>query len=133
MIAGTLPLVVQRGTPFVYLIDFPGFDLTDAGIAAQVRLYQDQPGAALLDLSRQQPLAQGLSVDVMTDGAGVVTSTVQIRINETTIEQMLPFPDNGLEPGATVDLVWDMHITLSPVGKRRWLEGAFTISPGVTR
>ena len=133
MTPGTLPLTVQRGTPFVYRIDFPDYDLTDAGLAMQVRLYRDQPGAPLLSLVAAQPLAQGLSVELATDADGIPTSTLQIRINETTIEQMLPFPANGLEPAAPVLLAWDLHLTISPVGKRRWIEGPFTISPGVTR
>lgn len=133
MTPGTLPLTVQRGTPFVYRIDFPGLDLTTAGFAAQVRLYRDQPGAPLISLIAAQPLAEGLSIEVATDADGIPTSTLQIRINETTIEQLLPFPDNGLEPAAPVLLAWDLHLTISPVGKRRWIEGPFTISPGVTR
>jgi hypothetical protein len=133
MTPGTLPLTVQRGTPFVYRIDFPDYDLTTAGLAAQVRLYRDQPGAPLISLTAAQPLAQGLSVTVLTDDDGVPTSTLQIRINETTIEDLLPFPVNGLEPAEPVVLAWDLHLTISPVGKRRWIEGPFTISPGVTR
>lgn len=133
MTPGTLPLTVQRGTPFVYRIDFPGYDLTNAGLAAQVRLYRDQPGAPLVSLVAAQPLAEGLSVEVATEADGIPTSTLQIRINETTIEQLRPFPANGLEPAEPVVLVWDLHLTISPVGKRRWIEGSFTISPGVTR
>lgn len=133
MTPGRLPLTVQRGTPFVYRIDFPDYDLTTAGLAAQVRLYRDQPGAPLISLVGAQPLAQGLSVGVAFDADGIPTSTLQIRINETTIEQLLPFPVNGLEPADPVLLTWDLHLTISPVGKRRWLEGPFTISPGVTR
>jgi hypothetical protein len=133
MTPGTLALTVQRGTPFVYRIDFPGLDLTTAGLAAQVRLYRDQPGAALISLGAAQPLAEGLSVETASDADGVPTSTLQIRINETTIEQLLPFPQNGLEPAQPVELAWDLHLTISPVGKRRWIEGPFTISPGVTR
>ena len=132
MTPGTLPLTVQRGTPFVYRIDFPGLDLTSAGLAAQVRLYRDQPGAPMISLINAQPLAEGLSVMTISE-AGVPTSTLQIRINETTIEGLLPFPQNGLEPAEPVKLAWDLHLTISPVGKRRWIEGPFTISPGVTR
>lgn len=132
MTPGTLPLVVQRGTPFVYRIDFPGIDLTGAGLAAQVRLYRDQPGDPLIALTEAQPNAEGLSVATVTE-AGVPTSTLQIRINETTIEDLLPFPANGTEPNDRIELVWDLHLTISPVGKRRWIEGPFIISPGVTR
>ena len=133
MTPGTLPLIVQRGTPFVYLIDFPGLDLSDATAAAQVRSYRDQPGAPLINLVTAQPLAEGLSISKTVDGNNVPVSTLQIRINETTIEGTLPFPNNGGEPGEPVRLVWDLHLTVSPLGKRRWLEGSFTISPGVTR
>ncbi len=132
MIPGTLNLKAQRWTPFVYVIDFPGLDLSAAGLAMQIRLYPDQPGSPLISLVAAQPLAEGLSVSVTTD-SGVPTSAVQIRINETTLEGVLPFPANGLETGTSVDLAWDIHLTISPVGKRRWIEGKFTITPGVTQ
>lgn len=133
MIPGTLPLVVQRGTPFVYHIEFPGLDISEADFAAQVRLYKDQPGAPLINLAKAHPLAEGLSATLSTSDETGLASTLQVRINETTIENLLPFPANGTEPNERISLVWDLHMTISPIGKRRWLEGSFVIAPGVTR
>ena len=126
---GRLDLTAQRWTPFVYLIDFEGFDFTGATMAAEVRLRGDAPGSAIIALGNAASNAQGLSVSVATTG-GIPTSTVQIRINETTLEAVLL---NAGKAGADVVLAWDIHITGGGLPKTRWLEGAFTIRPGVTQ
>jgi hypothetical protein len=128
MIPGTLRLVAQRWTPFAYRFQYPGLDLSAADITGQVRLYADSPVAMINLLTVSSPLAQGFSISVDTID-GVPTSTVLMRINETTIEGILPFPSER-EPDEPVELAWAKHITLSPVGKRRWLEGPFIITPG---
>ena len=126
---GTLRLEAQRWTPFAYRFQYPGLDLSGADMTAQVRIYKDAPGAPLIDLAKVvSPLAEGLSVSVETVD-GLPTSTVLMRINETTLEGVLPFP-SGREPDEPVELAWAKHITLSPIGKRRWLEGPFIIQPG---
>ena len=124
---------VSRWVPFIDMIGVRGIDLSGATLLMQVRAYRDAPGAPLVNLANADPPAQGLSVSVVTE-SGVPTSTIKIRINETTIENLLPFPASGVEPGADVPLVWDLLVAKAGVvEKSRWFEGAFTIVPGVTQ
>jgi hypothetical protein len=129
---GLADLRAYRWAPFVEKIGIEGADLSGATLRMQIRSYRDAPGAPLVDLMNAATNAQGLSVAVSVVGA-VPTSLIQIRINETTIEQLLPFPASGLEPGADVELVWDMLISGAGFTKARWFEGAFTIVPGATQ
>jgi hypothetical protein len=130
--AGVLDLRVQRWQPFDDTIDIEGVDMTGVTLSMQVRAYRDAPGAALLDLGTVSPTGQGLSVSVATvDGAPV--STIRILINETTIEGLLPFPANGVEPGADVTLQYAIIISGIGFRKARWFEGAFTIIPGANQ
>lgn len=126
---GTLPLRAQRWTPFVYTIDFIGQDFTGAAFAMEVRLRPDAPGSALITLAGASAPSQGISVTVATVD-GVPTSSVEIRIDETTLEGVLP---NAGKAGADVVLAWDIHITFGGGLKTRWLQGSFTIEPGVTQ
>ena len=124
-------LYAYRWTPFLELFPIEGIDLTGATLAMEVRPYRDAPGSALITLAPAVSSAEGLSLSVATAG-GIPTTTIAVRINETTIEALLPFPASGVEPGANVSLVYDMHITATGLGKRRWFEGAFIVVPGVT-
>lgn len=129
IIPGQLDLAAQRWTPFVYVIDFVGFDFTAATFAMDVRLYRDAPGAALVSLTNAASNAQGLSVSVTTEES-VDTSALQIRINETTIEGLLL---GSAGAGKDVVLVYDIHITGGGLEKTRWVEGSFTIRAGATQ
>ncbi|MDO7843463.1 hypothetical protein [Sphingomonas immobilis] len=122
---------VNRWVPFVDTIAVRGIDLSAGPFLMQVRLFRDAPGAPLLNLVAAAANAEGISASVATSG-GVPTTTIQIRVNETTIEGLLPYPGNGVQPGADVPLVWDMLIG-SGATKSRWFEGSFTIIPGVTQ
>lgn len=126
---GRLDLAVQRWTPFVYQIDFEGLDFSAATMALHVRLYRDAPGSPLIALANAASNADGLSVSVATT-EGVPTSTVQIRINETTAEALLL---NAGRPGSDVELVYDIHITGGGLLKTRWLEGRLVIRAGATQ
>lgn len=126
------PLVALRWQPFKETFPIEDIDFTGATLAMQVRQYPDAPGDPLISLTNQTSPAQGLSVSVATVD-GVTTSTIEVRINETTIEALLPFPDNGVEAGQPVGLVYDMHITATGFPKHRWFYGSFTIKPGVTQ
>ena len=132
----TLALTAQRWVPFVYAIDFEGFDLSAATFAMQVRLYRDAPNQPIINLTNAAPQAEGISVKVATVD-GVTTSSVQIRINETTIENTLPFTvDENYRPSRIepdVTLVWDLVISGPGLGKARWLQGSFIIEGGVTQ
>lgn len=126
---GRLDLTVQRWTPFAYPIDFKGIDFTGATMAMQARLYRDAPGSPLIALVNAASNAEGLSVSVAT-ADGVPTSTVQIRINETTAEALLL---NAGKPGDDITLVYDLHITGGGFPKSRWIEGALIIRAGATQ
>lgn len=126
---GKLDLTVQRWTPFVYQIDFEGLDFTGATMAMHVRLYRDAPGDPLIALANAASNAEGLSV-LVTSVGGVTTSTVQIRINETTAEDLLL---NAGKPGDDIALVYDIHITGGGFIKTRWLEGSLIIRAGATQ
>lgn len=128
---GKLDLVAQRWTPYVYVIDFPGLDFTGATMAMDVRLYRDAPGAALVALGNAASNAQGLSVSVATED-DVTTSSVQIRINETTLEALL-LNSTPAAHGKDVGLVYDLHITGGGFIKTRWIEGSFTVRAGATQ
>lgn len=126
---GRLDLTVQRWTPFVYLIDFPGIDFSGAAMAVQARLYRDAPGEPPIELLNATPPAQGLFVSTATVDDQIV-STIHIRINETTLESVLL---NAGKVGDDVRLVWDLHINGGGFIKTRWLEGSFTIRAGATQ
>jgi hypothetical protein len=132
---GKLDLFVQRWTPFDYSIQLPvGVDFTGATAAMQARLRPDAPGSPVISLANASPSGEGLSFSHVTEGS-VVTSTLRIRINETTAEAVLL--NAGKAP--TVDrredvrLSYDIHITGGGFAKTRWFEGVLTIRGGATQ
>jgi hypothetical protein len=121
----TLPLVGGRWVPFVLDIELEDVDLTGATLEAHVRLKPDTPGAALVDLDQVAAPAQGLSFTV----AGG-SSTIRMRINETTMEG-LPAAN---ETGDDAVLWWDMHVTRPGVHEKSvYFRGTFTVQAGVTQ
>lgn len=119
-------LTAQRWTPFVDVTAIEGFDLSMATFALQIRLYRDAAGAPLISLVNAASNAQGISCSVATI-EGQPVSSVQIRINETTLESLL------LTPGKDVSLVYDLHATSAGLDKVRWMEGTFLIRAGATQ
>ncbi|KQO13289.1 hypothetical protein [Sphingomonas sp. Leaf242] len=124
-----LPIVADRYTPCVRTIRIVGLNLTGATMRAQVRAVGDTPGAPLVDLQTvTNGNAEGLRLVSVVTAAGVTTSTVEMVINETTMEAL---PYEG-ELGDATDLAWDWQATLSG-RKRRIAKGAFRIlGDGVT-
>jgi hypothetical protein len=124
-----LPLRGGRWEPFVYTIDMPGVDLTGATLGMQVRQYPDQPGAPLVSLEQVPPPAQGITFSVLNG-----TSTIKIRINETTMEGLLPLSANpDREPG-DIELHYDIQVARPGVHeKARYFRGTFTVEAGVTQ
>lgn len=120
-------LRINRWAPYRVEIDFVGQDFTGATFAAHFRRFRDAAGDPLITLGNSTAPAEGISVSVATDD-GITTSTVQIRINETTIEG-LPFTSPR---GGDFELVWDLHVTTSG-HKVRWLEGRAPIKAGATQ
>lgn len=127
---GTLDLNANRWAPFVYTIDFQGYDYSAAAFAMQVRLVKDAAGTPLVSLSTvASSSTEGVAMTgVDTDANGVPTTHISIRINETTIDG-LPEPS---ELGDDVVLYYDLQITPSGGDKYRSLEGMFTVKAGVT-
>lgn len=132
---GKLDLVVQRWTPFDFSIQLPvGLDFTDATAALQARLRPDAPGDPIISLVNASPAGQGLSFSHVTEGA-VVTSTLRIRINETTAEAILLNAGKlpSVDRREDVRLSYDIHITGGGFAKTRWYEGVLTIRGGSTQ
>ena len=122
-------LVAQRWTPFVDVTVFEDFDFSAATFAMHIRLYRDAPGDPLVALANAASNAEGVSVSVETV-EGQTLSSVQIRVNETTLESLLL---NAAGAGKDVSLVYDLHITSTGLGKVRWMEGSFIIRAGATQ
>jgi hypothetical protein len=111
-----------RGTPFVYMIAFEGFDYSAATLTMEVRRYRDAAGAPLIALTNAVPSAQGVSVTIDTTG-DLPVSTVQLRINETTIEGL----SKSTPRGDDVCLVYALDIAGGGHQKMRRQEGAFIV------
>ena len=125
--AGQLSVLVNRWQPNKIEIDFVGYDFTGETFKSEVRAYRDAPDPALITLANAASPGEGISVTVVTTD-GVPTSTVQIRINETTVEG-LPFTN---PKGTDLELVWDLVIGAGSA-KTRWLEGPFIVHGGSTQ
>lgn len=123
-----LPLTGNRWTPFVQDIAVTGVDLTGATFRAQLRLQPGTPGDPLVDLQNATAGSEGVSVQVATVDS-TTTSTITLRINETTMEG-LPEPDS---PADDLALWWDIQVTRSGYSKAVWFRGPFTVLPGVTQ
>jgi len=125
---GTFDVFALRWQPFKLTLAFPGYDFTGATFKSEVRSYRDAPDPALISLANASSPSQGISVTVASV-SGVPTSTVELRIDETTLEG-LPFPNPR---GPDLEAVWDLVITPSGGTKVRWVEGKFTVHGGSTQ
>lgn len=127
---GTLELIAHRWVPFKpFEIEFQGIDLTGASFAMQVRQTRDAAGSAMIGLATTVSPAEGISVSVATVD-GLPVSTIQIRINEATMEAL---PYSRPARGGDLNLFWDMHITPSGGTKAVYFEGPFTVKGGGTQ
>ena len=116
-------LRAYRGTPFVDVTAYRGFDYSNASFVMELRAYRDAPGAPLVSLVRQDnPAAEGISVDVAYRN-GRPTSYVQARINETTLEA-LRFTNPR---GGDLRLFYAQDIAGAGHGKARRMRGTFTL------
>lgn len=115
-------IYAPRGVPLLDLTDFVSFDYSAATFVMEVRKYRDASAPALLTLANAAASAQGISCTVtMVDG--VPWSTVQIRVNETTIEG-LPFSSPR---GGDVALQYALDITGGGHPKLRRMQGVFLV------
>lgn len=119
---------INRWTPWKVAIEFVGFDLTGGTFRSQFRSFLDQASAPLIDLQNASGTAEGISVSVATV-SGVTISTLELRINETTIEG-LPFTNPR---GGDLELFWDLHIAATGLPKWRALQGEVPIKAGSTQ
>ncbi|WP_203310503.1 hypothetical protein [Sphingomonas beigongshangi] len=123
-----LPIVADRYTPCVRTIAFKGLDLRGLTLRMQLRIAVDTPGVALVDLgSVANAQAQGLALLTVDDDGGLITSTLQIRISELTMEG-LPYVG---ELGSPTQLAYDLITTIGG-DKRVLTRGPFVIEGGVT-
>jgi hypothetical protein len=130
---GRLALSADRWTAFVASLTFrkdgADVDLSGAAMRLQIRTRPDAAGSALIDLGVVgTSSAQGIRIfdPVVVDGHD--TTTIGIRVNETTMEG-LPFP---ADRGADLKLFWDLHVTPAGGLKQRWMAGDFIVRAGVT-
>jgi hypothetical protein len=128
-LSACLPLAVDRYGAAVRTVIIRGLDLTGVTMRAQVRLRPDTPGDPLIDLEMgANTSAEGLYlVSAVADDTYGTISTVQIRINETTLEG-LPYAG---ELGDSSTFAWDWQATIGG-DKRRLVYGDFVVLPGVT-
>jgi len=119
--------------PFVYDIDIVGIDLTSAAFAMQVHDTKDRTaGTPRASLTTQTTDVEGIRLVGVVTTDGVPTSSIRVRINETTMEAMDVANDAAL-PGNDGDAYWDMHITPSGGDKFLAFNGTFTVKAGVTQ
>lgn len=150
MTPALIPLTGDRWTPFTATLQLEDIDLTDAALAAQVRLYPDTPFDPLIDLTQVTTgAAEGIRIiyagsdtvanhiaagrieeapEGMASGDTLALTLLGIRVNESTMEAM----PTGL-PGQDMVFAWDAHVTPSGELKQRWFYGPFTVRAGVTR
>jgi hypothetical protein len=147
---GRYDLKADRWVACIRTFNFVGLDLTGAVFLANVRLKPDASGAPLVLLNNAAAGAEGIRfVGVWTQtiqqhiDAGrihavpphfeltdtVPLSTVEMRINETTMEG-LPW---GPERGDDAALAWDLHVTPTGGIKDKYLGGDFIVRAGVTQ
>ncbi len=127
MSPGMYGWTVFRWQPVKLTLDFVGYDFTGQTFKAEVRAYRDAENPALISLDTVASPGEGISVTVVTTDS-IPTSTVEIRINETTLEA-LPFTNPR---GTDFTAVWDLVIG-SGSAKKRWVEGAFIVHGGSTQ
>ncbi|WP_010184786.1 hypothetical protein, partial [Sphingomonas sp. PAMC 26605] len=122
-ISAYLPIVADRAGACVRKIEFIGLDLRDSALRLQVRMKPDTPGAPLIDLSIAEADAEGLWLADFSVADGVPTTTVQIRIAETTMKDDAKVPYIG-ELGDAAPLAYDLIATIGG-DKRRLIFGEF--------
>lgn len=109
-----------RGVPFSDTTDFEGQDYGTAAFRMELRDYRDSP--ALLVGLNNSGSGEGISCIVYQTEAGPVSS-VTMRINETTLEQLSFSNPRG---GDRV-MVYALDVTGGGLGKHRRMYGKFIL------
>lgn len=123
----TAPLEGWRTNPLIETIVLNGWDYTGATIRLEVRDRRDG-GALRAGLDTVASAAsEGVRIASVTTAGVIPTTTLVIRINETTMEAMPAAP----EAGDDIPMVWGMHIT--PLGGLKFMafDGPFTVKASV--
>lgn len=124
----TVNLRAYRWAPYIEPLVFEGVDFTGATMSMQIRLYRDAP-TSLVSLVPAADGQQGLFLSVGSE-TGALASTIKVRVNKETLNALLL---NAGRPGEDVVLFWDIVISGGGFIESRWLQGTFTIEPGVTQ
>lgn len=125
--AAYLPIASDRAGPCVRTIDFVGQNFNAVPLAMEIRLYPDQPGSPKLSLAQVTTNAEGVRLISVTTVNGVTTSKVQIRINETTMEDNAKIPYSG-EIGQPSEMAYGL-IGIFSGDKRTIAYGPFVALP----
>ncbi|NWK98678.1 hypothetical protein DM806_24045 [Sphingobium lactosutens] len=132
MDVSTVPLQAARNMPLREEYGFLGeddapFDLTDATLKMEIRLYGAQPGDALVTLNVVTTDAQGIRILDVTGGL------IRISIDQTTLAAMPGGPTGGALPNQPDPFFYDLIITRLAPAEALAMAGPFTLFPGVTR
>jgi len=127
----TVPIRARRNGVYAEEYQFTDgadpVDLTGYTGIAQVRLYGAQPGDAIISLPGVDGPIEGVWINDPAQGC------VQIIITEATLTGAYAALRAGIEPGASILLVWDLVLTPpGGAGDEVWMEGTFEVKAGVT-
>ncbi|MGK2908565.1 MAG: hypothetical protein ACSLE1_01975 [Sphingobium sp.] len=101
-------------------------DLTGHTAFLQLRLYGAQPGSAKVNLPSVSSNIEGVWIIAPTEGR------IQVYATEASMAAAYTALSGGVEAGANIRLQYDLVIR-DPMGwDDVWVEGDFTINPGVT-
>lgn len=111
-----------------------GVDWSDGTFAMQVRNWPGDTGDPIISLGNASAGAEGISASYVTDyvhpdtGEELAATIIRAQINETTLEAL----SLGADASKPVVLHYDIHATITGLGKFMLMAGTFTINPGVT-
>ena len=136
MIPANVPLAAWRNARHVEDFTFTApaegggdaaYDLTGWSAAMQVRLYGAAPDDPVISLANVTSDSEGVWIVEPAEGL------VRIRIDETTLAAAWNALGGGVEAGDPIrGLRYDLVLTPPAGGDEVWIEGEFTLYPGVT-
>lgn len=130
MIPATEPLIGRRNARLAeewqFTHDGAPVDLTGCTARLQLRLYGAQPGGAVVTLPSVTDPVEG--VWVREPAAGIICLIADPATLRAAYERLA----GGVEPGRAVRLAYDLLVTLPGGADEVWVEGVFTLNPGVT-
>lgn len=135
----SFPITADKRVPWGGIngeADIPvlGVDWSAGTFVMQIRNEPGDTGDPLVSLENASAGAEGISASyveeyAVPDSDQVVPATIiRPQVNETTLEAL----SLGADTSKPVVLHYDIHATVSGLGKFVLMAGTFTISPGVT-